>query len=367
MKNKLFNYLTLFILSVVVLSACKKDEPSYDLSGTVINSTETAVSNAVIKLYSADSEVSSTTSNSDGRYNFSGIKSGTYSIKVTKQGYVESSEDVSIDGETSKNITILGNANVSGRIINSQTGEGLENATVSFAFNDNKSSDDMIIEIQVVTDASGYYSFENGPTGNFTCTISADGFTTRVIVNVIINAGNNSLEQSTIVEVIEEGELRVVLTWGQNPSDLDSHLTGPLASGERFHIYYSHKNADNVSLDVDDTSSYGPETVTINNFLNGMYRYSIFNYSEQSVEGGAQIQTSPTKVEVYDYTGKIHTFIAPAFTTGSGNTWRVFEINSTGSSINIVPINTYVQSSSSSTVEKSSGIKGYTSYNIYDF
>ena len=59
---------------------------------------------------------------------------------------------------------------------------------------------------------------------------------------------------------------RVVLTWGDSPSDLNSHLTGYI-DGNSVHVYYMTPNAYSngelvASLDHDDTSSYGPETIT---------------------------------------------------------------------------------------------------------
>ena len=42
----------------------------------------------------------------------------------------------------------------------------------------------------------------------------------------------------------------------------------------------------------------------------------------------------------------IKSYTAPPF-TGSGNTWRVFEINVSGTTLSFTDINTYVQASSS--------------------
>ncbi|WP_447315671.1 YfaP family protein [Klebsiella michiganensis] len=58
--------------------------------------------------------------------------------------------------------------------------------------------------------------------------------------------------------------MRVVLGWGSSPSDLDSHMVYP---GN--HIFFDHKLGDNGNLDVDDTDSYGPETITLTRRENG--------------------------------------------------------------------------------------------------
>lgn len=44
---------------------------------------------------------------------------------------------------------------------------------------------------------------------------------------------------------------------------------------ENIHIYYSHKTAGKISLDVDDAFSYGPETITLENVTEGKYQYYI--------------------------------------------------------------------------------------------
>lgn len=79
---------------------------------------------------------------------------------------------------------------------------------------------------------------------------------------------DNADQDGVITPVLSDDEYRIVLTWSSTPSDLDSHLSGPLSTGERFHVYYSDMSAfDNgetvATLDLDDTSSYGPETITL--------------------------------------------------------------------------------------------------------
>ena len=60
--------------------------------------------------------------------------------------------------------------------------------------------------------------------------------------------------------------MRIVLNWGKNPLDLDSHL-----SYKNQHIYWDNKQGLAANLDVDDVDSYGPETVTIDKKLDGQY------------------------------------------------------------------------------------------------
>lgn len=51
----------------------------------------------------------------------------------------------------------------------------------------------------------------------------------------------------------------IVLTWGENPRDLDSHITYTDDSSS-YHIYYNNKidSTTGTNLDIDDVTSYGP-------------------------------------------------------------------------------------------------------------
>ncbi len=100
----------------------------------------------------------------------------------------------------------------------------------------------------------------------------------------------------------EPGEIRMVLNWGAQPGDLDSHLKTPEIEGQTHHISYANRgNADSspyITLDVDDTDGYGPETITIKQSFAGNYVYYIYQYSSagslQESGGVIQIYNSPT-------------------------------------------------------------------------
>jgi len=55
-----------------------------------------------------------------------------------------------------------------------------------------------------------------------------------------------------------EGAIRASLTWGSQP-DVDLHAFEPNGA----HVYYSNRNGEDGSLDVDDTTSYGPENYVV--------------------------------------------------------------------------------------------------------
>ncbi len=108
---------------------------------------------------------------------------------------------------------------------------------------------------------------------------------------------------------------RVVLSWGASPSDLDSHLMGP-----GFHLYYSRSNVGSAVLDVDDTSGFGPETITIQSWGSGLYRYYIHNFSG----GYSGLANSGAVVQLYRGGQDVRVFQVPQ---GEGIYWHVFDLD----------------------------------------
>jgi hypothetical protein len=333
---------------MAVLVSCKEDEaaPEFALDGIVLNVTERGVKNAEVKIYpeGENDPIQEVDTDDDGEFSVN-LPAGDYEIEIEADGYNVFSDDFSIDEEDEVEFTLEGDAIVSGQIINSQTGYGLGEATVSFSFDPNAESSEES-DLVVTTDGSGYFAIEGAPVGDFIQIIESDGFFTRIVENVEFTEGTNEVADQTLVDQPEPGSVRIILTWGSSPSDLDSHLTGPLAAGGRFHMHFAAQEPTNssVSLDVDDTYSYGPETTTITTLRTGSYRYSVHNYSNQGATGASGIASSPAVVEIYNSEGMVNSFTAPA--AGTGNTWRVFDLVVNGSTATVSPINSYVTVSS---------------------
>lgn len=248
----------------------------------------------------------------------------------------DSTEEDNIDGD----------ASVTGTIVNSQTGQGLADALVTFARGDAEREDR--------TDSTGVFTIDGIATGSYRVTISAEGFIDQVIEDYEVGEGANEFPEnlSVIAEAPPAGAYRIVLSWGDRPSDLDSHLTGPDGQGDRFHVYYSDQTFGEIAnLDHDDTSSFGPETVTLTPTNDGTYRYSVHNYSEQDSTGSQGIageieESIPALVQVYTEEGLFREYTAPDATPG--DTWRVFELEVSGNDVDITDVNEYFDASSSS-------------------
>lgn len=131
--------------------------------------------------------------------------------------------------------------------------------------------------------------------------------------------------------------MRIVLEWGAAPRDLDSHLIGSTSNGNTFHIYYGDKkysegNTIIADLDLDDTTSYGPETTTIYNPIEGTYTFYVYNFS-----GSPDMSESGASVKVYTDNTNEPQYVFNIPINKSGRYWTVFKYNS--KTRKITPVN----------------------------
>jgi len=140
-------------------------------------------------------------------------------------------------------------------------------------------------------------------------------------------------------------QFRIVLSWSEIPKDLDAHLVGPPTPEEdRFHVYWSRRNHEfngrlYASLDVDVDDSFGPETITIHNFVDGVYHYYIQDFTNRYNTNSYYLANSRAVVRIYnEYNSLIDTFHAPIGRT-PGNLWHVFSITSVEGEYRITPVN----------------------------
>lgn len=207
-------------------------------------------------------------------------------------------------------------AEIKGSIINAVTGRGVSRVTM-YIREQGETSGDVLLKIE--TGADGSYVMEIGE-GEYTAEIVCEDFITEYIDFEVDKWGESSLKQFVISPKLEEGQIRIVLEWGEYPTDLDSHLEGRTGSGRNIHVSFMDKNYDEANLDVDDTSSYGPETVTILD-ISGEYEYYVHDFT-----GSGNISTSGAVVKVYlpEQSTPI-VYEVPANLTG--DIWRVCKIS----------------------------------------
>jgi len=170
-------------------------------------------------------------------------------------------------------------------------------------------------------DYSGGGTAWTDASGNATVAMKSGG---QAVISANSPRSSNSITvppAPTACLIMPTAGMTIRLTWGASPSDLDSHLKGP----NNYHIAYfslgSLTNAPFARLDVDDTSSFGPEVITITRLTQGLNEYFVHNFTGANPPG---ITGSSARVEV-----RVGTQIAiyrPG--TGEGTTndyWRVFQ------------------------------------------
>jgi uncharacterized protein YfaP (DUF2135 family) len=296
-----------------------------DTTGTVVGTTQTVT----------DGTLSITLASGNG-----------YTVALARNGYIPVTiSNVTVVANTDTFLPVVmqidtnhnGAGTVSGTVINAFTGQGVPSATVNLRAGINTTTGTIIAS--ATSAADGTYSITNLAAGNYTAEVSVTGFTTVSATVVCVGGVTTANQNITITPLLSAGETRIVLTWGATPSDLDSHLTGPNGLGGRFHIYYSNKtyvlnSTTMAGLDVDDTTSFGPETTTIYVQSDGTYRFSVHDYTNRTATDSTALSASAAKVEVYQGASLVAEFNVPPNT--GGTLWTVFELNGT----TIVPVNT---------------------------
>lgn len=306
-----------------------------NVSGIIFNSNGTGLSGVIVKAYRYGALVAETVTASNGSYTFDALVYGDFVFVYEKDGYITSeySLDVSAPYHTIENIRLVINSGlngtVSGTVADSVTLAYVSNITVNVREGFNNTTGNIIASY--ITSEDGSYTSNELSSGYYTLEFvdlrgleSSHTYATSYS-NVSIEGNSN-----TICDMIISGGLmldstmRVVLTWGEVPRDLDSHLKVSVSTGQ-YHIYYSNKTPSGAqaNLDVDDVSSYGPETVTVTEFYeNGIYHYFVHNYTG----GGSNVlSNSGATVKVYFGNTLYRTFYVPE---GLGIYWDVFTYNS---------------------------------------
>lgn len=326
---------------------------SSSVVGQVIGENTQPISDAQISIYKlGDSKIyASAGTNSNGQYQIM-LPEANYKFVIEKEGYLNSSIYINLDGEENYNIerVILiseqsaesEKAQVKIKTGESLTGTGLSNVKVKFRSGYNNKDGGYIkdaggSDIVVNTDDSGYFTIML-PVGLYTAETNIEGYSaTYINFAVSSKIDYSSLDRNIpITRKLDTNQIRITLEWGSFPNDLDSHLFGNLSDGYTpFHVYYPTKENEEGSakLDKDDTQGNGFETTTIYNLNSGTYYYDVFDFSDQLDYYSSIMSNSGAKVKVWRGSEAIAVFDVPS--NKIGNVWRVFQIRDN----RIIPIN----------------------------
>lgn len=211
----------------------------------------------------------------------------------------------------------------------------------------------------------GIYTFELSKADHETRyqTVTISSSTTNLNFDLI------SLNNTTTPTINSEAFATIIVRWGENPRDIDSHLIFTKSTNTeselKSRVYFSNTfvgarptDVNNpcatagviASLDLDDTTSYGPETTTICDGTNAPFEFKLHHYS-----GSSNIGASPTTVELITRDGSRYEFTAP--TTGFSGTyqdvWNVFTLEENQNVQTVNTISTYSETIGSYTYDES--------------
>ncbi len=320
--------------------------------GTVIGyvkdaETEQGLSSVTIKVYQDQHLISTSNSQSNGDINFKLPAGEDYKLLFSKPGYLDTEYfDLEIRSNEKKYLPVIlqidenfdGFGTIAGRVIDAYTGSGVSSATLHLRKGINAFFS--IIDQTTQSQSDGSYIFNNVPAGWYAITVSKTGYNSNY-ANVLTYGGLTLDDKNiSLSPVIGDDEIRVILEWGKNPEDLDAHLTGPIpGSADRFHVsfaepHFIHNDKLHASLDHDSDTSYGPETITIYEETNGIYTYSVHDWTNRVSGSSYALSNSSASVKIYRGTNLLETFHVPPNRVGT--LWTVFEMENGG----ITPLNT---------------------------
>ena len=388
--NSLFSLV--LILTVFYLSNCSEnsefgDASDYEKGGYSPSDSEIISGSGIIKgavldnasaalagvsVTFAKSGITSTlvTTEDNGTYVKTSLSSGNYTLTYSKSGYIDMSQsaELTTDNETLTVATVkqfpdtcASTGTISGTIQDAVDSSGVvSDVTLSIRSGMNTTSGTIIKT--AITDSSGNYSLSSMSAGWYTIQFSKTGYITGNFN--VYSCGSVGSQNSQISTSLADGTMRIVLHWGASSGlgVVDSHLTGPDNVSGRFHIYWPNskrkffyytndytcsgctasQKSDNVTLDQDDTSAPGTETITIptDSWRNGTYRYSAHYYGattsgwSSGFASSTLLSQSGTTVTVYYGSTEPRTYNVP---NSAGNLWTVFTID--GSSKVVTTVN----------------------------
>lgn len=316
------------------------------------------------------SPAATTTTDAEGRWTSPPLSPGGYGVEFARDGRVNTTlfganvtEDVTTPVASVPLAPEGGSGTISGTLQNARTLDPVPSATVELRFGVNNLEGEVLAT--ATSDSSGRFTIEEQLAGTYTLLARAEGFAEGSRTTVVVGGESTTAQDLNLSPTGSgQGEMQVVLTWGETPSDLDAHMRGPLpGSTDRFHVYFGNMGSLTSSpftaLDVDDITSFGPETVTVGSFADGTYRYVVhdFTNSEATPDSPSNaLANSGARVEVFRDGAKVGEFFPPS---QDGTEWTVFEVEvADGSVVEMRTIGTMDYEQNSSEVGSTSATAG---------
>ena len=332
-------------------SSSSSSSGSGTIQGSVISySGSSAMSGVSVSYALSGTTVDNATTDSSGDFTKSSLATGTYTLSYSNSGYVDETQSATLASDnqtlTVAKLKMLSTSCASTGTISGTITDAVSSANVSsvaISIRRGLSTTSGTVYNTATTDGSGAYSINSVARGWYTLQTSKSGYSDSTFH--VVSCGNVSSQDSSISTTLASGAMRIVLSWptGSTAADLDSHLQIPDNSSGSFHIYYdtnvagvNHKKylygaSDNVTLDRDETSAAGTETVSITAVRSGNYSYSVHDYTNKANASISKLANSGASVKVY-YNSTTTTYNVP---NNAGTLWTVFTFTSSGGLVEV--------------------------------
>lgn len=239
-------------------------------------------------------------------------------------------------GDIDLNLNSATLVNISGKVINGLTegatipsadiwlsrGTDITAANLRLLANNNMAR-------KLVSDSLGQFSVTGLLPGIYSVLVSKAGYNDQLQGRVSVAA--NGVFTFSLLPILNTGESSITLRWANASagslvsSDLDSHLirlTKAVTPVIDYHIYYANTYYGATdSLDRDDITYEGPETITF--IPSAMYNYS---YYVHNYAGGVSTVPGSFPSVSLRVGGRLTNFNLPVSNNTSGRYWRVFDM-----------------------------------------
>ena len=302
------------------------------VSGKVVDSAGSAVPGKPVFLRDATGQPIldengnpyATTTAADGSFVFNCVLQGFVQVWTTADpSQMQHTKVIGPEGWTTVTIVVQVQTcgDLAGQVIDADTGQPIAGATVTEAGGR-----------QTTTDANGNFRFPCvRPAGSNTVVAEAPGYGFGFKTGTVPTSGT-SAPVVIPLHTVTVDRILIRLDWGMSPSDLDSHLSGPDGTGGRFLCYFVDKTPTGfITLDVDDVTSFGPETITISrdasgSFVAGDYHYWVHDYTTTTF-AGSNASVTLSVVDAQGSVNQLATYlVANAAGDPADDIWHVVDL-----------------------------------------
>jgi hypothetical protein len=320
--------------------------PTMYITSNVVDSSGDSLADVTVSIDTRNSLISfdpiSATSTSGGSYSLNVDQYRDYVITYSKEGYTTVTQNYSTfsSGINPATVTMFTTEETLSmtavtptlNITDSRNGDTLSSVTIKIR----EGYNNRLGDVQNSINSSDGTGLSLTP-GTYTLELNKTGYENKYLTVTItstttsINADLLSINTSSTVN--SNAFATIIVRWGENPVDIDSHLLF-----NNTDVYFGNTSNGGIpidksnpcatssvvaSLDLDDTDSYGPETTTICDGTAGPFAFKLHHFS-----GSSNIGASPTTVELITRDGSRYEFVAPTTGfAGDDDVWDVFTLS----------------------------------------